>query len=227
MQYVRARGFTLIELLVALALMGILTAIVTANVRGGDARSRDTERKSDLRSLQSAIEQYKLKNGRYPDMGTDTDGDGFASETESADYIVGLASDFIPRLPRDPKPKGADGYVYAVDSAGTVYKLMAKDSVEDEVVTSASEFKLCDMTPITPPVGYNPLSPPSKTSVSLCGEAIFNGNSTPNWCQTNRIEYQKTYAVTGGWATRISTSPNFLATDGMLDLTQQIVCKYW
>lgn len=219
MQHVRDRGFTLIELLVALALMGILTAIVTANVRGGDARSRDTERKSDLRSLQSAIEQYKLKNGRYPDMGTDTDGDELASETESSNYILGLAPDFIPSLPRDPKPKGADGYVYAVDSAGTVYKLMAKDTVEAEIVTSASEFRRCDSVPITRPPNMT-----GPASVGLCVGVISNGGSTPNQCQTNNSGYQKSFALTGGWATKTNTNNIFNSENSMLDLTQRIVC---
>ena len=49
--------------------------------------------------------------------------------------------------------------------------------------------------------------------------------STPNQCQTNYAGYEKSYAVTGGWATKLVASNNiFDSDDSMLDLTQRIVC---
>ena len=121
-------GFTLVELMVAISVMGILAAIVYANVGAASPKARNAERQADIRYLQSAIEQFKQKNGRYPVMGTDSNADGISSEAEgSGTYIVGLAPEFITVLPKDPKRGSAAGYSYVTNNSspnniGTSYK---------------------------------------------------------------------------------------------------------
>lgn len=61
-----ARGFTLIELLIVIAIIGILTTLLTVNFVGVRQRARDAQRKSDLRQLQSALELYRSDQGTYP-----------------------------------------------------------------------------------------------------------------------------------------------------------------
>ena len=60
------KGFTLIELLVVISIIGILATLITANFIGVRQRARDTQRKSDLRQIQSALELYKSDLGAYP-----------------------------------------------------------------------------------------------------------------------------------------------------------------
>lgn len=60
------QGFTLIELLVVISIIGILATLVLANVGGARERTRDTQRKSDLRNIQTALRLYYNDFGKYP-----------------------------------------------------------------------------------------------------------------------------------------------------------------
>jgi type II secretion system protein G len=142
-------GFTLLELMVVISIIGILSAIIIANLQGANARGRDAQRQSDLRELQIAIEAYKRVNGQYPAMGCGLNignGDGFASESECPEYIEDLAPQFIDRLPTDPRrDAGEEGYSYSTHRTGTVYKVMAMRTVEAESVTYSHPMKSCDV----------------------------------------------------------------------------------
>jgi len=175
MEQATKRGFTLVELLVTISVIGILSSIVYANLGGTSGTGHDAKRKSDLRNMQSAIEQYKNKKGVYPSEGCVVGSDGFSGENDCLAYISGLAPEFISVLPHDPKRLTNVGYAYTTNSAGTVYKLMAVGTVESETVTSDSEFKSCDTSGICPTSGSGVCSP-------------------------SNSRYQKSYAVWGGYA---------------------------
>lgn len=59
-------GFTLIELLVVISLIGILSTLILANLNSARERSRDVQRKSDLRSVQTALRLYYNDVGSFP-----------------------------------------------------------------------------------------------------------------------------------------------------------------
>ncbi len=59
-------GFTLIELLIVIAIIGVLATILLVNFMGVRQRTRDAQRKADLRQIQSAIELYKADQSTYP-----------------------------------------------------------------------------------------------------------------------------------------------------------------
>ncbi len=59
-------SFTLIELLVTIAVIGILASIGGVRLKGFQEKSRNTERISEVKSLQTAMEKYYLANGKYP-----------------------------------------------------------------------------------------------------------------------------------------------------------------
>lgn len=58
-------GFTLIELLVAIFIIGVLTALLLSNILGVRQRADDTQRKSDLRQLKTAMRLYYNDNQSY------------------------------------------------------------------------------------------------------------------------------------------------------------------
>jgi len=53
------RAFTLIELLVVIAIIGSLSALFLPNFMAARERARDSQRKSDLRQIQKALEMHK------------------------------------------------------------------------------------------------------------------------------------------------------------------------
>ncbi|MBY0309531.1 type II secretion system GspH family protein [Patescibacteria group bacterium] len=153
------KGFTLIELLVAIAIIGILVAIVYVNFSEARKQSRDKVRMNQLEQLRVALELYKDKHERYPAMGC-----GVAWEVGTrvwagpigqttmpwndtcANYIIGInaGADFVPEfidtLPIESSaglPQGR-GIYYATNNAGTEYKVLIHRSVEALFVDSLS-----------------------------------------------------------------------------------------
>jgi len=214
-----ARGFTLIEILVVVAIIGILATIVYATFGGANAEGRDFKRQTDLRNLQTAIELFKQRNGRYPAMGCGTVSVTLSSENNCPNYIVGLAPEFISRLPYDPKRGTNAGYAYITNSNGNAYKMMVTGTVETEEVTMDHEFASCDRSVIQPPDGLT--GPPR----DMCGQVIFNGNSTPTHCGVSDLRFQTSYAVWQGYVPKTTSSNIFAAPNGTLDLTQQVICR--
>jgi type II secretion system protein G len=62
----RHLGFTLIELLVVISIIGVLTAIILPNMMGMRERSRDSQRKSSLQELKTALRLYYNDYQAYP-----------------------------------------------------------------------------------------------------------------------------------------------------------------
>ncbi len=61
-------GFTLIELLITISIIGILSVIGIVVYTSVLKQGRDSKRQSDLRSIQSALEQYYSDQGFYPQL---------------------------------------------------------------------------------------------------------------------------------------------------------------
>ena len=61
-----ARGFTLIELLVVIVILAILAAVVIQRVTHRTEDARVAKAISDVKTLDDALETYKLDTGEYP-----------------------------------------------------------------------------------------------------------------------------------------------------------------
>lgn len=103
-------GFSLVEIMVAVAIIGILATVVLVNVLPALDRARTEKARTDIASLEQAIETYKLENLAYP-----TPEQGLAALTRTP---AGLAhpelyrpGGYIKRLPDDPWGKP---YLYAI-----------------------------------------------------------------------------------------------------------------
>jgi len=129
------KGFTLIELLVVISIIGVLAGLASFNFQQARERSRDVQRKSDMKQIQTALEVYKndQRIQAYPD-----------SDTWQDDLVDG---EYMKAVPSDPREQRADGswveYSYTLDVGDSLeYTLItclendsdvAKDGTNDDV----------------------------------------------------------------------------------------------
>lgn len=62
----KRKGFTLIELLIVVAIIGILASIAVPNFLNAQIRAKVARTVSDMKTLQTALEMYRLDAGSYP-----------------------------------------------------------------------------------------------------------------------------------------------------------------
>lgn len=62
----RSKGFTLIEVMVVVVILGILAAFIVPKIIGRPDEAKVAKVKSDIRTLQTALDLYRLDNGAYP-----------------------------------------------------------------------------------------------------------------------------------------------------------------
>ncbi|HYW02297.1 MAG TPA: type II secretion system major pseudopilin GspG [Gammaproteobacteria bacterium] len=97
----RVRAFTLIEIMVVVAIMGILAAIIVPRVMNRPDTARIVKAKQDIRSLQSALNMYKLDNYHYPS--TQQGLQALVKKPSGTPPAPNWkAGGYIDRLPKDP-----------------------------------------------------------------------------------------------------------------------------
>ena len=96
------------------------------------------QRVSDLTLIAIALEKYKQKNRSYPISSTHRKWDYAFDEGGEVNlyWIDGLAPDFLPSLPRDPRLNNIRDNQYLYRSDGANYKLIATLPEDCEYVKS-------------------------------------------------------------------------------------------
>ena len=103
----RARGYSLVELVVVVTLILILTAMIVPVARFNWTRMKEAELKEDLRTMRTAIDDYK----RLSDQGlipVEVDTEGYPKELEDLVKGVELVGQvkkvrkFLRKIPIDP-----------------------------------------------------------------------------------------------------------------------------
>lgn len=97
----KQQGFTLIEIIVVVVIIGILATFVAPKFMGKTDTARITKAKSDILSLESALDVYKLDNFTYPttDQGLDALIAMPSSDPVPANWQQG---GYIKKLQKDP-----------------------------------------------------------------------------------------------------------------------------
>ena len=61
-----SRGFTLIEVMVVVAILAILAAVIVPRIMGRPEEAKRTKAQIDIKSIEGALNLYKLDSGIYP-----------------------------------------------------------------------------------------------------------------------------------------------------------------
>jgi len=134
-------GFTLIELLVVITVIGILASLIIVNFSSTRERARDAKRKSDLRSLKTALRIYYNDKQQYPNasggafQGCGTNGTSTCSWGGAFD--AGSTS-YMKEIPTDPLNTGQFVYTYAQTNSGegfTITTYLENGSDQDSTTT--------------------------------------------------------------------------------------------
>lgn len=97
-------GFTLLELLIVIVIIAILVVLIVPNLVSGPQRARDSQRKTDLRNIKTALETYYNDSNSYPTSGT-----------WQTDLSAG-STPYMKTIPTDPR--GGAAYNYTPSPAG-------------------------------------------------------------------------------------------------------------
>lgn len=123
-------GFTLLELLIVMGILGILATVLMVIINPGRqlAKARDTQRRSDIFAILSAVYQYSSEHsGALPD----TDGDPQTSNFPTTPTCIGTGAGcfdlagagdtgeeivpvYMSSLPFDPKFGDDSDTMYAI-----------------------------------------------------------------------------------------------------------------
>jgi prepilin-type N-terminal cleavage/methylation domain-containing protein len=105
------KGFTLIELMVVIAIIGLLSAIVFANLITSRSKAQNVIRLQDVRSYMTVFELYLDDHGYYPYPGNTGTAHcvgaypiGYCSwfgQVPQDNVVNSLISQYIPNLPGD------------------------------------------------------------------------------------------------------------------------------
>ncbi len=106
-------GFTLIELLIVIGIIAVLAAAGLAIYTKVSQNARDARRQSDLRSIQSALEQYNSDQFFYPNTPGNTFpwGAAFTNSTGNPDAAT-LPKTYLNSVPTDPTVGTTTPYYY-------------------------------------------------------------------------------------------------------------------
>jgi len=97
----RQTGFTLIEIMVVVVILGILAAIAVPRIMDRPDTARIAKAKQDIRTLESALQLYRLDNYRYPttEQGLDALVEKPTIQPTPRNWKSG---GYMGRLPNDP-----------------------------------------------------------------------------------------------------------------------------
>ena len=130
----KSNGFTLFELLVSISIIGIMTALAAVAYSGAQKKARDARRVEDIRSIQTAAEQYYSQNTyNYP-------------TTYIAETAWGIGgTNILESYPSDPKGDTYGSYSCASGATcnATGYCVCAlMESTTNANATSACNFSV-------------------------------------------------------------------------------------
>ncbi len=145
------KGFTLLEILLVVGIIAILAAIVIVAINPSKqlAQARNTERKSDLKQINSALSQYYIDYNEYPtsltsvsslteicDTGTSASSSELTNTCNNIDLInlSELVPKYLTAIPTDPSATTTSHAGYKIIRTGKKIGLSAPAEL-NQVIT--------------------------------------------------------------------------------------------
>jgi general secretion pathway protein G len=114
-------GVTLIEMMVVLVIIAIVAALIVPNVIGRPDEARVTVARTDIRTIASSLEMYRLDNRRYPSTAQGLE--ALVARPVAPPAPSNWASGgYLAQLPVDP---WGNPYVYRSPGDGAPYELIS------------------------------------------------------------------------------------------------------
>ena len=204
------KGFTLLEILLVITAIGILASIVIVaiNPLRQIGKAENAGRWGGINTIQEALEQYNIANGKYPDdipSGSyeeicDTGGETEGGETDCTDKVDfrTLVPSYIGGIPKDPN---GGGYKVGINP------------LNSQISVWADKAKLGDLIVINPIELALVIGGTNEVGQTLSIDLIANGleNIDPN----NIIWYRGT--------TQVGTGASYTVQSG--DVGSEIIAK--
>ena len=96
-----SRGFTLIEVMVVVAILAILAAIIVPRIMGRPEEAKRIKAQIDIKSIEEALNLYKLDNGVYPT--TEQGLEALVKKPDTAPLALKWKDGgYLSRTPQDP-----------------------------------------------------------------------------------------------------------------------------
>lgn len=131
------KSFTLIELLIVIAIIGSLSALLIPNYMAARERARDSQRKSDLKQIQKALEMYRQDKNppAYPNS-LPAANQCWSSQSNCQGNI------YMNKFPADPQ---GNSYFYHVSNNNLTYTLCAclENKADSDATGSCSVCGSC------------------------------------------------------------------------------------
>lgn len=93
-------------MLIVIVIIGILAAALVPRLQDVQIRARDTKRKTDLRSIYTALEVYFADNGSYPSAGTGLYNNNQSKSSTAGQPRIPALSGIMTSIPVDPINQG-------------------------------------------------------------------------------------------------------------------------
>lgn len=133
-------GFTIIELMVVVLIIAILASIVIVTLEKGKLKARDSQRKADLASIATSLENYRVDKKGYPIPAESESQPCDISSTTCLNNATFLT--YQISIPVDPLNDSFHKYKYQTDKKGSQFKITA----QSEGITSDGAKKCSDVS---------------------------------------------------------------------------------
>jgi len=128
------KGFTIIELLVVTSIIALISTVILSSLGVSKSKSRDSQRITELQSVQKALELNYISTGSYPQTDTiDTGGseNSLDKKTSSMSSVLSplVSGGSISSIPFPPPGLADPSYYYRTVNNGTsvFYQCGGKD----------------------------------------------------------------------------------------------------